>query len=208
MSAEETFHLLLAGAAVGVALAFVLRRKRTEGTTLTAPLRWTLFALLLVCFSLLVETFADLGTSAEFAIRYLASTSTLCPLMAILGAKRPQNTGLAVYRHHIVAGADSAGCRDAISMAWRSDRRWENTKLVFADFGARRLHKLRVDSSSRGGGVSVGGSRTAVATASTRSCFLGTSFYLGLRIVGRCESNAAVVHANFTDQRRMGTRVD
>lgn len=72
---------------------FVLRRERLKGTTLFAPYCWSLFSLFALAGIVLVSSLGQLNESSLAAFRYLAATSTFCPLMAILGAKRPQNVG-------------------------------------------------------------------------------------------------------------------
>ena len=73
--------------------SFLLRRDRLNGTTLFAPFCWCLFSLLALAGTLLVGSLSQLNESSLAALRYLAATSTFCPLMGILGAKRPQNVG-------------------------------------------------------------------------------------------------------------------
>ena len=69
----------------------VSRLPRVAGTTLLAPLRWTcLSALALGGIQVLVAC-AAWGPSTVQALQYGAGTLSLCPLMALLGAKRPQN---------------------------------------------------------------------------------------------------------------------
>lgn len=82
----------LLGLALGV-IAIAVRRDRFIGTTLIAPSRWMIIA---ICCLIAVILYCSLGNatpSTAEALRYLAATSTFCPLMAILGAKRPQNIG-------------------------------------------------------------------------------------------------------------------
>lgn len=69
---------LLAAAAVIVAL------RRLTGTTLIAPAAWTAAALAALSAVLLAG-----GTASH--LRYAAAALTFAPLMAVLGAKRPQN---------------------------------------------------------------------------------------------------------------------
>ena len=88
VSSITTILLLSLGA-----LCIVARRSRFRGTTLVAPSRWSLFAitlLLAVNASLLLTT---VQASTRDAMEYLAATASFCPLMALLGAKRPQNIG-------------------------------------------------------------------------------------------------------------------
>lgn len=72
----------------------LLRRWRAlRGTTLRAPLAWGMVALLLpgaveLWLGLLPRTPAWASH-----VRYLAAITTFCPLMAVLGAKRPQDRG-------------------------------------------------------------------------------------------------------------------
>ena len=82
--------LVLAGLAM---FAIALRWRRFDGTTLRAPAIWTLLSL--GCFAgieLLISLTA-LSDTVSPALRYVASASTFCPLMALLGAKRPQDVG-------------------------------------------------------------------------------------------------------------------
>lgn len=50
-------------------------------------------SLVTLSLALLTDVVFEVSPSTQAAIRYLASTSTLCPLMAVLGAKRPQDVG-------------------------------------------------------------------------------------------------------------------
>lgn len=84
-----SIHALLLISACGL----VLRREGLKGTTLFAPFCWGVFSLLALGGSFLIGVLGQLDESSQAAFRYLAATSTFCPLMAILGAKRPQNVG-------------------------------------------------------------------------------------------------------------------
>lgn len=69
------------------------RRSRFVGTTLVAPFRWTALSVLAVGVVELLTGWSSWNTSSISAWQYAAATSTFCPLVAVLGAKRPQNIG-------------------------------------------------------------------------------------------------------------------
>jgi hypothetical protein len=110
-------------AAVGV--------RRTWGTTLAAPAVWCVISALTVAA---VETeMARRGaTTRDFSsslCRYAAAASTLCPIMAVLGSKRPQDRGwqwivLSLWIVLLVpagqAMAAPTGQRLEIAGAWRA----------------------------------------------------------------------------------------
>lgn len=74
-------------------LFLILRRTRFTGTTLVAPARWTAASLVFLGVVEILPHFVVLAESTLHAWEYAAASFTLCPLMAILGAKRPQNIG-------------------------------------------------------------------------------------------------------------------
>jgi hypothetical protein len=84
-------------AAMALALAFVALRafQRLRGTTLAAPAAWATAAALAI--ALVEAALAALGNAisplASSLLRYTAAVGTFCPLMAVLGAKRPQDRG-------------------------------------------------------------------------------------------------------------------
>ena len=73
--------------------ALVRAGGRLRGTTLTQPRGWAIGAIgFLVASEVLVGLLeADRQPGWVEAIRYAAATATLCPLMALLGARRPQH---------------------------------------------------------------------------------------------------------------------
>ncbi len=84
--------LALAGLGIG---GLLWGTRRVRGTTLAAPLLWAVVSLAtLVASELLVLGLTDrnLPTWAG-PLRFAATMSTFCPLMAVLGAKRPQDRG-------------------------------------------------------------------------------------------------------------------
>lgn len=80
--------LLLGG--IALALLFVSRAAR-RGTTLTAPAVWCAVSLGLIALVMAIEAFSSLGMLGE-PLRFIAAVSSFCPVMALLGAKRPQHT--------------------------------------------------------------------------------------------------------------------
>ena len=65
--------------------------KHVRGTTLVAPLLWV--AVSAVCLASGALLGPKLGGISLSALRFAVGTSTFCPLMAVLGAKRPQDRG-------------------------------------------------------------------------------------------------------------------
>ena len=78
--------------ALTIALILVCAR-RLRGTTLSAALAWAMCA---VCAIGLAEFFNACGSivtgsGAQSTLRYVSAITTFCPMMAVLGAKRPQH---------------------------------------------------------------------------------------------------------------------
>ena len=75
-----------------MAILFVLLSlQRLKGTTLVAPAQWAIGSLLLI--SITESLLSWTAPTSASTWRYLAAISSLCPTMAILGAKRPQDRG-------------------------------------------------------------------------------------------------------------------
>jgi hypothetical protein len=70
------------------AIALIFAFGRVRGTTLVGPWGWAIVSMLLAGFFVL-PSMRPLQT--HFWQRFLISTSTLCPAMAVLGAKRPHH---------------------------------------------------------------------------------------------------------------------
>ena len=75
-------------------LVLVWRRRQLWGTTLLAPWAWSVVSLLTVgTAELLIGLDGSLSPNGWSApLRFIAATSTFCPIVALLGAKRPQNS--------------------------------------------------------------------------------------------------------------------
>ena len=92
MSSGWSFKLaipLVAGF-TGIVL-LIQSRRRLLGTTLVAPAMWALISMITVTLLQTVTIGWELRSPATW--NYLAAATTLCPTMAVLGAKRPQDRG-------------------------------------------------------------------------------------------------------------------
>lgn len=74
--------------AAALAALLVGSRRRFLGSTLLAPWAWATGSAVLLGSAALVPLGADVGRTPSW---YVATMSTFCPLMALLGAKRPQH---------------------------------------------------------------------------------------------------------------------
>lgn len=92
MSREAALNLFAGGLAVLLQLIALYGAKKVLGTTLMVPCLWVATAascLLLLAFAEI--QFAD-GIALS-AMHFAVAASTLCPTIAVLGAKRPQDRG-------------------------------------------------------------------------------------------------------------------
>ncbi|NOY29401.1 MAG: hypothetical protein GXP28_04260 [Planctomycetes bacterium] len=83
------------GTAVLLALFLIRGWRQARGTTLRAPCLWALVSVASVALGAAIESLpgnAEHGIGLS-ALRFATAASTFCPLMAILGSKRPQNRG-------------------------------------------------------------------------------------------------------------------
>ena len=79
---------------IGV-MALLTRRRYLRDTTLSAPWIWSLGSLLLLAVVEVLLAYRAAGSPPSGAshLRYMAAATTFCPMVALLGAKRPQNRG-------------------------------------------------------------------------------------------------------------------
>jgi len=124
------FGWLNVALALALAAASAWAFRRLRGTTLSAPAAWAAIAALTIAaveslLALRPEMEAHLSASL---LRYAAAVGTFCPMMAVLGAKRPQDRGwqwvvAALWITLLVpagqALASSAASRLDLFPAWR-----------------------------------------------------------------------------------------
>lgn len=86
--------LLVAGLALGGLGSLMWQRRTLRGTTLVAPWVWSLVTLVaLAATEILISLSGSPAPDWAPHLRFAAAMSTVCPAMALLGAKRPQNRG-------------------------------------------------------------------------------------------------------------------
>src|SRR6478736_264233 len=84
----SVFVLAACFAITTIVLVHALRRAR--GTTLAVPIVWSSTSLAMLCIAPVAMCRLP-WTIPSDGLFLLAATSTLCPMIALLGAKRPQN---------------------------------------------------------------------------------------------------------------------
>lgn len=121
--------LLPSAALMGGSLALVIVRRacrRLSHTTLAAPCRWAVGAIVAVMCAVAVDDVWGAAMAAH--IHYLAAVSTLAPFVALLGAKRPQNRAwqwivaallLLLALHSLKALVIDRGSPPEPHLAWR-----------------------------------------------------------------------------------------
>jgi hypothetical protein len=83
----------LLGAAASVGLALAYGRRFVHGTTLVAPWRWSIVALAALAATELGGVWYTAESLPGWMVpaRFIAAMATFCPVVAVLGAKRPQD---------------------------------------------------------------------------------------------------------------------
>ena len=79
-------------AVMGIA-ALAWRRPQLAGTTLLEPWSWAMISLIAIAASEVAinQWFGEPGAALASHVRYAGAVTTICPLIALLGAKRPQD---------------------------------------------------------------------------------------------------------------------
>jgi hypothetical protein len=87
---------LSAALAIGFGVAAAAAFRQLRGTTLAAPAVWAMIAALALAADAIVaaQGAGQVDSLTRSLWRYTAAVGTFCPVMAVLGAKRPQDRGL------------------------------------------------------------------------------------------------------------------
>jgi hypothetical protein len=124
------FALTLLG---GLLLAAGIRK--LQGTTLTGPCSWALVATLVIGVTeiMLHAPFRD--ASWEAPVRFAAATTCFCPLISLLGAKRPQDKAwhfvvLSLWVILVLPAAESLVLRHGQMPDVRGARSWFMAALI------------------------------------------------------------------------------
>ncbi|MBI2826261.1 MAG: hypothetical protein HYX69_16390 [Planctomycetia bacterium] len=130
--------LTLAIPAVAIAGVLAIAWPRVRGTTLVGPWCWAVASLVAVAGvdALLPETARAAANPGLNPARYIAAVSTFCPVMAILGAKRPQDRAwqfvvLTMLVVLALPGLEALLFGTGRAIAPHAARRWFLAALVF-----------------------------------------------------------------------------
>ena len=117
------------GLAAAILVVAAAGRRRLRGTTLAAPAAWAVASgLALAAVEARRALGAPEGTLAASLWSYAAAVGTCCPVMAVLGAKRPQDRGwqwvvlslwVVLLLPSLQSVAASTGNRLEVFVAWR-----------------------------------------------------------------------------------------
>ena len=78
--------------AIIASTGLLVRLRAVRGTTLVAPGIWALFSIAMVA-AIQIATVFVAEPALDQKLQFIAATTTFCPMMALLGAKRPQDAG-------------------------------------------------------------------------------------------------------------------
>lgn len=83
--------LLIVACCLMLVLGLVWKRKHLIGTTLTGPWWWTLTVIVVIGATEVVLAVSQADTVTADAWRFAVGVGAFCPLMSLIGAKRPQD---------------------------------------------------------------------------------------------------------------------
>jgi len=92
MSREAALNLFAGGLVVLLQVIALYGVNRLRGTTLVAPCLWATSSASCLFFLAIVQMHTVDGLAIS-VLRFAVAATTLCPVIAVLGAKRPQNRG-------------------------------------------------------------------------------------------------------------------